>query len=209
MSNESLMKRYRLTNPEVLDKLYNDGKDIVAVLGHYGNWEWLVCLPLYTKYQTVSIYKPLQNRHFDKYMLDIRRRNGMIVTPMSHIVRDIITLRKNNKRSLFAFITDQTPPRGDIKFWTEFLNQETPVYTGAEKIALKYNMAVVFFNIQKVKRGYYNLSVDLLFESTSDLPEHRITEAHVKRLEEVIKKDPEFWTWSHRRWKHKREPANA
>jgi KDO2-lipid IV(A) lauroyltransferase len=205
ISNEHLMKRIPLTNPELFEKLYNEGRDVVAVLGHYGNWEWLICLPFFTKHQAVSIYKPLKNKYFDKLMIDNRSKNGMILTPMQHVVREVIDNRKNNKKSLYTFITDQTPPRGDIKFWTNFLNQDTPVYLGAEKIAVKYDMAVVFLNIQKLRRGHYNFTAELLFDHTAGLPDNVITEAHVKRLEEIIREKPEYWIWSHRRWKHKRE----
>jgi KDO2-lipid IV(A) lauroyltransferase len=209
LSNEHLMKRFHLTNPDLLDKLYSEDRDVVAVLGHYGNWEWLVCLPLYTKLKTVSIYKPLSNNHFDKFITKTRSRNAMGLTPMQLVVREIINNRKNNTRSLYAFITDQTPPKGDIKFWTRFLNQDTPVYLGAEKIATKYDMAVVYFRIEKVRRGHYNLTIELLFEHSAGLPEHLITETHVKKLEEMIQAQPEFWIWSHRRWKHKREDFNG
>ena len=128
----------------------------------------------------------------------------MSVTPMQHVVREVIENRKNNVRSLYSFLTDQTPPKGDIKFWTNFLNQDTPVYMGIEKVAVKYDMAVVYFNIQKVKRGYYNLDMELLFDHTSGLPLHVITDSHVRRLEEIINAKPEYWIWSHRRWKHLR-----
>jgi Kdo2-lipid IVA lauroyltransferase/acyltransferase len=209
LSNRQLMKRMHMTNPEILEGLRNEGRDVVLVLGHYGNWEWLVALPLYTKLQTVSIYKPLQNRHFDRFMNKIRSRNGMILTPMSNILRELISLRQKNIRSLFAFVTDQTPPKGEIKFWTNFLNQETPVYLGAEKIASKYNMAVLFLNIQNVRRGYYDFTAELLFENSAGIADHLITEAHVKRLEEIIREKPEQWIWSHRRWKHKKEQADG
>lgn len=209
MTDEHLMKRIPLSNPEVLEKYYNEGRDVVAVLGHYCNWEWLVCLPLYTKFQTVSIYKPLRNKHFDRFMIDMRSRNGMILTPMSNIVREVIDKRKKNIKSLYSFITDQTPPKGDIKYWTSFLNQETPVYLGAEKIASKYDMAVVYFNSRKVKRGYYTFSVELLFDHTAGLPDNLITETHVRRLEKAIIENPEFWIWSHRRWKYKREDVDG
>ncbi len=209
LSNKQLVKRMPLTNPELLDRLYKDGRDIVAILGHYGNWEWLLSLPLFTDYQTVSIYKPLANKQFDKYLMDHRKRNGMILTPMSNIIREILTLRNKNIRSLYAFLNDQIPPKGDIKYWTRFLNQDTAVYTGAEKIALKYNMSVVFLNIQHIKRGYYQFTIELLFENPAGLSEHAITEAHVKRLEEIIRTKPEFWIWSHKRWKHKKEPVNG
>lgn len=209
MSNRQLIKRMPLTNPELLDRLYKEGRDIVAILGHYGNWEWLLSLPLFTEYQTVSIYKPLANKHFDKFMMENRQRNGMILTPMSGIIREIINLRNKNIRSLYAFLNDQIPPKGDIKYWTRFLNQDTAVYTGAEKIALKYNMSVVFLNIQQVKRGFYQFTIELLFENPAGLPEHAITEAHVKRLDEIIRTRPELWIWSHKRWKHKKEAVNG
>jgi KDO2-lipid IV(A) lauroyltransferase len=193
-----------LTNPELLERLYNDGRDILAIVGHFNNWEWMRSIIYYTRYQIVSIYKPLQNKRFDRFMLGLRGRRGMILTPMSNIVREILDARRINRRSVYTFITDQTPPKGDIKFWTNFLNQDTPVYLGVEKIALKYDMAVVFFYPQKIKRGYYTFKGELLFEHTAGLPEHVITEKHVRRLEEVIRENPEYWIWSHRRWKHKR-----
>jgi KDO2-lipid IV(A) lauroyltransferase len=208
LSNEHLMKRIPLSNPELLERLHKENRDVVAVMGHYGNWEWLLCLPLYTSYKIVPVYKPLQNKHFDEYMIKTRAKNGSILTPMKYVIREIIDNRKNNIRALYALITDQIPPKGDIKFWTTFLNQDTPVYLGAEKIASKYDMAVVFFKVQKIKRGHYDFSTELLFEHSAGLPEHLITEAHVKRLDEIIRAKPEYWIWSHRRWKHKREDFN-
>ncbi|HZL76480.1 MAG TPA: lysophospholipid acyltransferase family protein [Bacteroidales bacterium] len=209
MSNQETLERFHMTNPELLDRMYDEGRDVAVVLGHFGNWEWLVCLPLYTKLQTVSIYKPLRNKHFDTFMNNLRSKNNMILSPMSSIIRDVVSLRQKNVRSLFAFITDQRPPKEEIKFWTKFLKQDTPVYLGAEKIASKYNMAVVFFNIQNVRRGYYTLTAELLFENSKGLPEHLITETHVRRLEEIIRETPEQWIWSHRRWKHKKEQSNG
>jgi KDO2-lipid IV(A) lauroyltransferase len=209
MSNKHIMKRMPVTNPELLDRLYNEGRDVVAVLGHYGNWEWLVVLPLYTKLKTISVYKPLKNKHFDKHMIKIRSRNGMGLTPMQNVVREVLENRKENIRSIYCFVTDQTPPKRDIKFWTNFLNQDTPVYLGAEKIASKYDMALVYFEFNKTKRGNYKFTVDLLFEHTAGLPEHAITEAHVRRLERSIQERPEFWIWSHNRWKHKREHTDG
>jgi KDO2-lipid IV(A) lauroyltransferase len=208
MSKAQSLSRMKITNTELLERLYAEGRDVVAVIGHYNNWEWLKSLIFHTKYQTVSIYKPLQDKRFDNFLLDLRKREGMILTPMSLIVREILEARKANRRSIYSFITDQTPPKGDIKYWTKFMNQDTPVYLGVEKIASKYDMAVVFFNVQKLRRGYYQYTVELLFEHTTGLPEHVITERHVRRLEEIICEKPEYWIWSHRRWKHKR-PAET
>jgi KDO2-lipid IV(A) lauroyltransferase len=209
MSREQIMRRIPVANPEILDRFYNEGRDVVGVVGHYGNWEWTHCIPLYTKLKIVPIYKPLANKHFDKFMIRARSSEGAVLTPMQFVIREIISNRKNNTRSLYAFITDQTPPGGGIKYWTRFLNQDTPVYLGAEKIAAKYDMAVVFFRIDKIKRGHYIFTIEPLFEHSAGLPDHLITETHVKRLEEVIREKPEFWLWSHRRWKYKRDIING
>lgn len=209
ISKEQMMKRFTVSNLEIINRLLDEKRDTIAVLGHYNNWEWLTALPLYTKYKSVSIYKPLQNKFFDRFINNLRSKNGMVLTPMSNIIREIINDRKNNINTISAFISDQTPIKTEIKFWTTFLNQDTPIYMGTEKVASKYDMAIVFFHIQKIKRGYYNLNIELLFDHTAGLPEHFITETHVKRLEEIIREKPEFWIWSHRRWKHKKPVDNV
>jgi KDO2-lipid IV(A) lauroyltransferase len=205
MSSKQLIKRFRLENPELLTRLKNERRDIVAICGHYNNWEWMTATPLYTDYKCISIFKPLKNKYFEWYINKLRTRHGMVLTPTSNIIREIIKDRNAGINTFSAFISDQIPARGDINYWTRFLNQDTAIYLGAEKIAAKYDMAVVFINNQKIKRGYYSIKVELLFEHTAGLPEYLITEAHVKRLEEVIKENPQYWLWSHRRWKHKKE----
>ena len=121
------------------------------------------------------------------------------------IVRKIIDNQNNKIRTLYGFIADQTPAKSQIRYYTTFLNQETPVFLGVEKIAEKYDMSVVFANVQKIRRGYYEITMELLFESTTGLPEYEVTEKHVKRLEDLIREKPEYWIWTHRRWKYKKQ----
>ncbi len=164
--------------------------------------------PLYTRYKCVGLYKPLKNKTLNKFINDIRTQTNGELAPMQLIVRKIIENRNKNIRGMYGFITDQTPARTLIEYYTDFLNQETPVFLGLEKIAAKYDMSVVFFDIKKVKRGYYSLTYELLFESTKDLPKYLVTDTHVKRLEEMIVRKPEYWLWTHRRWKYQKEPLN-
>jgi len=208
MSDTEQIKRFSYSNLQVIDKLRKEKRDIIAVLGHYNNWEWPTLLPHFLKYKIVIIYKPLQNKYFNRFINYHRSKDGIVLTPMSQVIREILNHRKNNINTLSVILSDQTPVKGEIKYWTTFLNQDTPVFIGTEKIASKYDMAVVFFNIQKIKRGYYNLNIELLFDHTAGLPEHLITETHVRRLEEIIKEKPEYWIWSHRRWKHKKPVEN-
>ena len=208
MTRANQKKRFTYSNLEIIDKLREEKRDIIAIMGHYNNWEWPTLLPYYLKYKTIIIYKPLQNKYFNRFINNHRSEHGIVLTPTSQVIREIINCRKNDINTVSVFISDQIPSKGDIKYWTTFLNQDTAVFTGAGKIASKYDMAVVFFHVQKVKRGYYNLNIELLFDHTEGLSEEVITEKHVRRLEEIIKEKPEYWIWSHRRWKHKKPVEN-
>jgi KDO2-lipid IV(A) lauroyltransferase len=199
MSKKQLTKRFVLENPELLKRLKSEKRDVVSVLGHFNNWEWMTGIPLYTDYICIAVYKPLKNKYFDKFMIKLRKKQGVILSPMSMIVRNLINYKNKGINTLSSFITDQTPAKGDINYWTNFLNQDTPVYLGAEKIAVKYDAAVVFFHQKKFRRGFYRLETELLFEHSLGLQDHLITDTH------VIKEKPEFWIWSHRRWKYKHE----
>jgi len=208
MTRTNQKKRFTYSNLEIIDKLREEKRDIIAIMGHYNNWEWPTLLPYYLKYKTIIIYKPLQNKYFNRFINNHRSEHGIVLTPTSQVIREIINYRKKDINTVSVFISDQIPSKGDIKYWTTFLNQDTAVFTGAGKIASKYDMAVVFFHVQKVKRGYYNLNIELLFDHTEGLSEEVITEKHVRRLEEIIKEKPEYWIWSHRRWKHKKPVEN-
>ena len=208
MTRANQKKRFTYSNLEIIDKLREEKRDIIAIMGHYNNWEWPTLLPYYLKYKTIIIYKPLQNKYFNRFINNHRSEHGIVLTPTSQVIREIINCRKNDINTVSVFISDQIPSKGDIKYWTTFLNQDTAVFTGAGKIGSKYDMAIVFFHVQKVKRGYYNLNIELLFDHTEGLSEEAITEKHVRRLEEIIKENPEYWIWSHRRWKHKKPVEN-
>jgi KDO2-lipid IV(A) lauroyltransferase len=209
LSNKELGKRFTISNRELFETLYKSGRDLAVVHSHYNNWEWLgVCLPLFSKYKCIGIYKPIQNRLFNRFLNNLRTRNDAELAPMNLVVRKIIENKSKNIRTLYGFIADQTPAKTQIEYYTTFLNQETPVFLGIEKIAAKYDMPVVFFNVRKVRRGYYNLTIELLFDSTRDLPKYLVTDTHVKRLEQIIKEKPENWLWTHRRWKYKKEALN-
>ncbi len=135
-------------------------------------------------------------------------KNHAVLAPMNLVVRKIIENQSKNIRAYYGLVADQTPAQAEIRYYTPFLNQETPVFLGIEKIALKYDMSIVFFNVRKIRRGFYNLTFELLFERTAGLPEYKVTETHVKRLEELIREKPEYWIWTHRRWKYKKPAIN-
>ena len=209
LSDKELKRRVTVTNPEVINEFCDSGRDVAVAYCHYNNWEWLsIGFSLYTKYKCMGSIKPLKNKMLNDFINNLRVRSNAEVAPMQMIIRRIFENRSNNIRAVYGFITDQTPAKSMIGYFTDFLNQETPVFLGIEKIAEKFDMPVMFLDCQKIRRGYYSMTIELLFESTRDLPKYKVTKTHVKRLEQMINKNPEYWLWTHRRWKYKKETVN-
>lgn len=204
LSKEQLDKRVNYTNVEILKDLFERKKDIVLVSGHYGNWEWMVNLQLQLLHRLLIIYRPLNNKFANELVFNIRIKFGITMVPMKEIFREAIRYKQKKELITVYFLADQRPPRRN-KFWTTFLNQDTPFFTGFEIMAKKFNMAVIYLNIQKVGRGYYDVKFEKLYEDTKDVPNLEITKKVVKTIEDSIIKNPEYWLWSHKRWKHKRE----
>jgi Kdo2-lipid IVA lauroyltransferase/acyltransferase len=205
MDEKEISLRVRYTNPQIVNDYFNRGKDVAAIIGHCGNWEWMCGFPLITRYKCVTIYKPLSNPVFDNFMLKLREKFGADLVPMKMVVRRLVEYRRKKLPTITAFIADQAPRRDNSMVWTEFLGRETAVYTGVGKIAVKMDMAVVYFIMRKVKRGYYEFEFVPLFDSAAATTEIEITKAHISILEKQIAEQPEHWLWSHRRWKLKRE----
>jgi len=190
---------------EVFDKLANEKKSVVLVMGHLGNWEWAGnTFSLLCKHQLYVIYHPLSNKYFNKLIYDMRTRFGTGLIAMRETFREMVV--KRNEVSATAFIADQTPsPEG--AYWTTFLNQDTPVFTGTERIAKKMEYPIVYACIKRVKRGYYQIEAEVLCMNPKETKDGEISEMHTRRLEKDIIAQPEVWLWSHRRWKHKRKVA--
>ena len=204
MGGDEIRRRVRYNNPEIIEKYFNEGKHVAAVLGHYGNWEWMCGFPLITDYECITIYRQLKNKVFDKLIINMRSRFGARLVPMKMAIRKIYQLDKKGKPTITAFMADQAPPMEKAQYWVDFLNQDTPVYLGVERIARKMNMAVVFFKMKKIRRGYYEFEFIPLYDKAAETSDHEITDAHIDELEKLIRDQPEFWLWSHRRWKIKR-----
>ncbi|MBI5220045.1 MAG: lysophospholipid acyltransferase family protein [Bacteroidia bacterium] len=203
ISAKELDQRVQFNNIPLFDELYKKGKNIILVSGHYGNWTWMVRFPQKLKHKPTVLYKPFKNRYFDNFETRQREKYGAITIPTNAAYRKLISYQKNNELFLTWFLTDQCPPEPH-PFWTSFLNQDTPVFLGAEKVAAKFNAAVVFMTMRKTKRGYYSVDFTLLCENAADLPYHSITEMHTRALEKTIVEKLPYWLWSHRRWKFKR-----
>ena len=201
-SESKALERFTIKNPELLNGLYGKGKMVMAVLGHYGNWEYLSSLGLAIDYPVAAIYKPLRNRYFDRMVQKNRNTYGVITFPMEKIARKLIGYHQSKTPVLTLFLGDQHPMYHQIHYWTKFMDQQTPMFLGTEKLARKLDAAVVFLKIRKVKRGRYEMEAELICESPEGLKPYEITNRHVAILENMIREEPAYWLWSHKRWKH-------
>ncbi len=205
MSTEKLKKHVKVNNPELLQNYYKENRHIIFVIGHFNNWEWYNILPTYTPHNVIGLVKPVKSKNFEKLITKIRHRHGMDVVLIKHTLKELFSRIKNNIYTLTIFAGDQIPTKNEINFWTTFLHQETPVFLGSEKIAKKINGVVIFAEMIRTKRHYYEVNMQVITDKPNDEPPYHITLKHIDALEKSILKQPEGWLWSHRRWKHKRE----
>lgn len=202
MSASQSKKRMKLLNPEIPLAYLDKQQSIILVTGHYSNWEWGIhSLSLMTDKPALIIYKPLSSKGFGKIYNEMRSRFGAIMVPMKQTLRKIVEFKDQTHTSVF--LADQTPARSESNHFIPFLNQETLVFKGIEKIAAKTNYPIIYVHIDRLKRGYYTARFTLLAEEPATLAENEITNIHNQFLEKIICEKPELWLWSHKRWKHK------
>ena len=200
ISEKQLRKRMVVKNPELMKDLFDKELSVLLVSGHYNNWEWLITAQNFLfPHQAVGIGQPMTSKFWDKKINTKRARFGMRIIHASN-VRKKLELWTAEKLAILT-LSDQSPPNTHKSYWMDFLNQKTAVLFGAEMLAFQYNMAVVYFETSKVKRGYYSIELKLITENPHLCRYGEITEKHTHLLEKTIQKAPEFWMWSHKRWK--------
>lgn len=206
ISEEEIQRRAFLRNPELIDKLTNEGHTcLVLLMGHYGNWEWFSgSNSRFKESDAYQIYRPLNNPAFDRLFIKLRTHFGSLGIKKNDTMRDLIRLKQNKTHAAVIFLADQTPSKANLHYWTTFLNQESAMLTGPERIARKLNLPVVFLDTKKVKRGYYTIDFKLITDTPKETPEFWITEQYARLMEECILRNPAYWLWTHKRWKHKR-----
>ncbi|MEA3317773.1 MAG: lysophospholipid acyltransferase family protein, partial [Bacteroidota bacterium] len=201
-------KRYKIENPELLDKNFEKQQSIIGAAGHICNWEWgALAGGLQTQHLPIGIYKTLSNKYIDKLLKRTRSKHRTILKSIKETSE---TFKNNlNNPSVFLLAGDQSPStsRLDKAYWINFLNQETACLHGIEKYAKRYNLPVIYFNVVRQKRGYYSVYLSELITEPNNNKDGKITLLYMKKLESIILQQPENWLWSHRRWK-KQKPAN-
>jgi len=206
MSPEELMARSVIKNPEFLDEWVKTGRSAILMVGHYGNWEWFSSINFrLSSFAFGGIYRQLRNEVMDKLILKIRSAYGAIVIEKKQTLRELIKLKKSQKQVMIAFISDQSPSRNNLHYWTTFLNQETSILVGAERIAKGVDFDVLYLDIEKTGRGKYAAEFKMITDNPKATAEFEITEKYARLMEKTILRDPAFWLWTHKRWKHPRQ----
>jgi len=208
ISETSVKKRYTYKNIELIDKLYNEGRSVILVSSHYANWEWVIGLSLHTEIDFYGSYTKIQNKNFENLIKGSRSKYGMKCVKSSEIIKGIVTNVKQKKQGLYLLISDQSPQIKKTQYWTKFLNVNVPIFTGAEMISKKFDFAVVNMNTTKIKRGYYESEFELITDTPKELPKNAITNSYLHLTETHIYKEPSYYLWSHKRFKHKDKAPN-
>jgi Kdo2-lipid IVA lauroyltransferase/acyltransferase len=202
ISERQITKRMKFRNNEILADFHAQGRDLIMIGGHYNNWEFIaVALGIGFDFLPIGIYKPLTSKFFDEKIRKSRSKYGLMLTPMKQTAETIAT--NFGKPKAIVFGADQSPSNPDRAYWTTFLNQPTPVFYGPEKFAKEFNMPAVFSTIHKVRRGYYEVEHQIITDKPNETPYGYITTQHVRMLEKDILNQPQYWLWTHKRWKHK------
>lgn len=204
ISKEEISKRFVFTNLEVYKKLEAKEKSISMMMAHYASYEWAISMNAYVTYSAFAIYKKIANPYFDKLVRNIRSKFKASLITTKETVPYIIKNKKNNELSIFGFASDQSPKVSSAFHWRKFMGIEVPVHTGAEMLSKKYDMNVIFLKVKKVKRGFYEASLEVLSENASKVPNYEITDKFLKLVEQQIYEAPEYYLWTHKRWKHRR-----
>ena len=207
ISDVQMQKHFVFNNMEPVQHYLDKKQPIVLVLGHYGNWEWVPSIMLHLKIDADlifgQVYRPLRNKTFDRFFLYLRKRFHSVGFTKHDVYRDIVNLRKEKKNWIIGFMSDQKPSGNQIPYRMLFLNQETPVLTGTEKIARHTGAAVCYLDITCLKRGYYEGSIFVISDHSSETSEFEITEKYIRCLEQTIFRNPSAYLWTHNRWRLK------
>ena len=203
ISEKEILKRYTYENPELVNKYAKEGKSIALVGAHQANWEWSTSLPKVLDMDIYGAYTKLNNKYFEKAVRESRQKFGVNGFKTSEMVRGMQQRFSNKEQGAYILLSDQSPQPHKTYYWRAFFNIKVPVHTGAEMLAKKFDLVVINYVTKKVKRGYYKTTFQLITENPKDFENYQITDLYTELTEKNILEQPEFYLWSHKRFKHR------
>lgn len=205
ISEKEMDKRFTFTNLELYQELEKKQKSIALMCAHYASYEWVVSMNKHISFEGYAIYKKIANKHFDKLVRDIRSKFKATLISTGQTIPTIEKNYKTNHLGIYGFASDQSPQLSKTHHWGTFMGIETPVHTGAEMLAKRFDMNVIFLRTKKLKRGYYQATFELMFDNPKEVPNYEISDEFLRRVEKQIYEAPEYYLWTHKRWKHKKK----
>ena len=205
IKEEEIKKRFHFTNPEVLEQVYDSGRNLIVMGSHYCTWEWCFIMDRVTRFKINAVYKKIANPYLNKWAKKIRSKYDCELITTNDTYRKIAKQSKEKKLHLYGFASDQSPSKKKAFYYNKFLNVTVPIHIGAEIIAKKYDMPMLFMDVIKVKRGFYEATFKEITYNPKNFENFKLTDIFIKMVEEQIRRKPEFYTWTHRRFKHKKD----
>ena len=204
ISEKEISKRFVIKNLETIDNSYNNNKSLIVMAMHYANWEWVIRVGLYKliRHQFYVAYKKISNKYFNEKMKASRSKFNGLMIPTSGLLDLIQKNDINGKLSSYGLLSDQSPKLNKTHYWADFLGVNVPIHTGAEMLAKKYNYPVLYLHVERVKRGYYKSTIEVLAEHPREFKDYEITDLFLQKIEKQIRKNPEYYFWTHNRFKH-------
>ncbi len=202
LSKEDVKKRYNVTNIEVIQEIEKE-KSILILCSHYANWEWNVSINNYVTSKGYAVYQVIGNKYFDAWIKKVRARWNTTLISQKETVKIVVRNKQNNVTGIFGMVSDQSPQAHRAQYWTEFMGIKAPIFNGAETMARKMDLAVVFLKVSKVKRGYYQAEFIPITTAGKSTEKNEITDQFLRLTEQQIKEKPEHYLWTHKRWKHR------
>ncbi|SNZ00047.1 lysophospholipid acyltransferase family protein [Flagellimonas pacifica] len=203
ISDKQMKKRYVFTNVEEIQTLENKGKNVMIMMPHYASWEWVFNLNSYVKAKAYAIYQPIQNKYFDKLVRDIRSKYGTTLIRTNESRQIIKDAKESGELITVGIISDQSPMLHRARHWTKFMNIMVPIHVGGEELCKQHDIVPVYLKVQKLKRGHYQATFKVLTENPGEVDGYKISEAFLQEVEKSIYEAPEYYFWTHKRWKHK------
>ncbi|AXT59089.1 lipid A biosynthesis acyltransferase [Aquimarina sp. AD10] len=206
ISREELIKRYKVVNLDEFHEFEKKNKSIITLMGHYGSFEWSNAVDLVSLNPCVGIYKQIKNKHFDKLAHRIRGRFNSRLIASHKVARQIIKDKQDGTVCGYGMISDQSPKISNAKYWTDFMGIKVPIFMGGEFLAQRLDVIVLYLHVEKVKRGHYEVRFIPISENSKEEEKYFVIKQYLRLLEKQIHKNPEYYLWTHKRWKHRNGP---
>jgi KDO2-lipid IV(A) lauroyltransferase len=200
---EEVFKRYKFTNIQLFEALYKDGKSVMLMGPHYANWEWIMSLDAFVNYRGYAAFTKVANPYFNDKVLKSRAKFGTHLILTSKIIAEIKHNQQHNIQAMYGLLSDQSPQLSKTFYWREFFGVKVPIHTGAEMLAKRFDMNMVYIETKKIKRGYYETTFSLITNEAQKFPDYKLTDIFLEKVERQVRTQPAYYFWTHKRFKHK------